>query len=206
VARRRKTESLGDGLGRAFTKRGPKVELDFLLPTRGPSAGAEPILEPAPVVLEAPAPEGFRPAPMPAPAPDAPVFEAQAIESGARGAAIDPLEPDLTVSGPSGRGLAVLEVDEPDEPALELWLIEAAPAPLPPPPRLHPVPLPTIVWPTLEASAQLLPVPPPDAVAAPAWTPPRWTPAAPPHPTRWRDRALRHVERLVSRVLRVVFD
>jgi hypothetical protein len=202
VARRRKTESLGDGLGRAFTKRGPKVELDFLLPTRGPSAGAEPVLEPAPapVVLAAPAPEGFRPAPMPAPAPDAPVFEAQALESGARGAAIDPLEPDLTVSGPSGRGLAVLEVDEP---TLELWLVEAAPTP---PPRLHPVPLPTIVWPSLEASVQLLPVPPPEAVAAPAWTPPRWTPAAPPHPTRWRDRALRHVERLVSRVLRAVLD
>lgn len=195
MARRRKTESLGDGLGRAFTKRGPKVELDFLLPTRGPGAPAEPVVEPAPASTPPPAqaPAGFQPAPMPAPAPDAPIFPASLP--------IDPLEPDLTVSGPSGRGLAVLEPDvpeEPDEPTLELWLIEAAPPP--PPPRLHPV----IVWPSLETSVQLLPVPPAGPAATPAWTPPRWTPAAPPHPTRWRDRALRHVERFVARVLRVV--
>lgn len=186
MARRRKTESLGDGLGRAFTKRGPKVELDFLLPTRGPSAGAEPILEPAPAPI-ALAPEGFRPADMPAPAPDAPVFEAPAIQ-----VEVDEV-PDLTVSeGGSRLGLAILEADEP---TLELWLIEAAPTP---PAQ------PTIVWPALEASAPRLPVPVAEPIAR-TWTPPRWTPAAPPHPTRWRDRALRHVERFVSRVLRVVF-
>lgn len=197
MARRRKTESLGDGLaGRAFTKRGPKVELDFLLPTRGPSAGAEPVVEPAPAPVLEVAREGFRPADMPAPAPDAPVFEAPAVDVEVQ--ADEPVDvPDLTVSeGGSRLGLAILEADEP---TLELWLVEAAPAPAP-----RPAP-PTIVWPALEASAQLLPVPSPEAVASPTWTPPRWTPAAPPHPTRWRDRALRHVERLVARVMRIVF-
>ncbi len=142
MARRRKTESLGDGLGRAFTKRGPKVELDFLLPTRGPSAGAEPILEPAPVVLEAPAPEGFRPAPMPAPAPDAPVFEAQAIESGARGAAMESGARGAAsgrlaaasaliclLASPAALGLAVLVGPDPLVAALGLAALVACAAP-----------------------------------------------------------------------------